>query len=222
MADDNKPSASKDAQVGDTLVPDAAEIMGETAAPADDASSETALLDQLEELRREYDEMRQSMLRALAETENVRRRAQRDVSDARQYAVTSFARDLLNVADNFKRAMQAAEGIDDGQIPAELKGVFEGVTMTERELASVMERHGITSIDPVGQRFDPNRHQAMFEVENPDVAHGTIVQVVQTGSMIGDRVLRPAMVGIAKGGPKASEAQKEAAADDAGESGERG
>ncbi len=201
---------NKNQHEGDTLVPDAAEIMGageaaESAEPAPAASDATALA----EARAEADEMRNQMLRAVAEAENVRRRAQRDVSDARQYAVTSFARDLLNVADNFARAMDTLKDADLDSLPPEVKSVVEGIQMTERELKSVFERHGIKPVDPTGQKFDPNLHQAMFEVENTEIASGTVVQTVQVGSMIGDRVLRPAMVGVSKGGPKPGQPKAE-------------
>ena len=187
---------------------------GET---SDGAASE------IEALRTELDDMRQQMLRALADAENVRRRSQKDVADARSYAITSFARDLLSVRDNFERALQSADSLDADSLPPELKGLLEGVRMTERELASVFERHGVSMIDPAGERFDPNRHQAMYEVEDTSVPAGTVVQVMQTGSLIGDRVLRPAMVAVSKGGPKPgqsapqpdAEAQSDAAGEDA-------
>ncbi|ORE93364.1 nucleotide exchange factor GrpE [Acuticoccus yangtzensis] len=200
---------------GETLVPDAAEIMGagETPGEADAAPASDAAL---AEARAEAEEMRNQMMRALAEAENVRRRAQRDVSDARQYAVTSFARDLLNVADNFARAMDTLKDADLDSLPPEVKGMVEGIQMTERELKSVFERHGIKTIDPTGQKFDPNQHQAMFEIENPDIASGTVIQTVQLGSMIGERVLRPAMVGVSKGGPKAAPKTEEGEAPAAG------
>lgn len=202
MADDMSDNARTGAPSGapESLVPDADEIM-------DDAHQ----AGELDELRRENEDLRQQMLRALAEAENVRRRAQRDVTDARQYAVTSFARDLLNVADNFSRAMVAVDAAG-ADVPSELKGVLDGIRMTERELTSVFERHGIKTIDPTGQRFDPNKHQAVYEVDNADVPAGTVVQVMQLGSMIGERVLRPAMVAVAKGGPKAGEASGDGAA----------
>lgn len=152
------------------------------------------------------EEMRNQLLRALAEAENVRRRAQRDVADARQYAIASFARDMLSVADNFARALAA---VPDGELagnPA-LASLAEGVRMTERELLNALQKHGVRTVDPAGEKFDPNLHQAMFEVENPEVPAGTIVQVMQKGSMIGERVLRPAMVGVAKGGPRAPKPQ---------------
>jgi len=214
MADDTNRGAPKGASDGESLVPEAEEIMGQAeagrsehdAAPqqlAEEASPE------YDELRNELEEVRQHMLRALADAENVRRRAQKDVADARAYAITSFARDLLSVRDNFQRALQSAESVDPESLPPELKGLLEGVRMTERELGSVFERHGVTTIDPTGQRFDPNHHQAMFEVEDQTVPSGTVVQVMQTGSMIGERILRPAMVAVSKGGPKPGEHKAE-------------
>ncbi|UOM35947.1 nucleotide exchange factor GrpE [Acuticoccus sp. I52.16.1] len=208
---------NKNQHEGDTLVPDAAEIMGagEAAESAEPTSTAGEYEAALAEARAEAEELRNQMLRAVAEAENVRRRAQRDVSDARQYAVTSFARDLLNVADNFARAMDTLKDADLETLPPEVKSVVEGIQMTERELKSVFERHGIKTIDPTGQKFDPNQHQAMFEVENPDIASGTVVQTVQLGSMIGERVLRPAMVGVSKGGPKPGQVKPEAGEDSA-------
>lgn len=195
MSDDTRTGAPSGAPEA-TLVPEAEEIL---------AAGKSAEADLLDVMRRENEDLRQQMLRALAEAENVRRRAQRDVSDARQYAVTSFARDLLNVADNFHRAMQAMDAAT-GEVAPELKGVLDGIHMTERELSAVFERHGIKPIDPAGQRFDPNKHQAVYEVEDASVAAGTVVQVMQLGSMIGERVLRPAMVAVSRGGPKPGEA----------------
>lgn len=202
----------------------------ETPEPSEGGADSDALRSaEVEALRQELDETKQAMLRALAEAENVRRRAQRDVSDARQYAVTSFARELLTVADNFKRALHTVDGTDTGGLPEPVQGLLDGVRMTERELNAVFERHGIRVIDPTGERFDPNRHQAMFEIENAEVASGTVLQVVQPGAMIGERVLRPAMVGVSKGGPKArpqaeatagAQADGAGAADSGGEGGE--
>jgi molecular chaperone GrpE len=148
-------------------------------------------------------QLKDQLLRALAENENVRRRAQREREDAGKYAIANFARDVLGVADNMHRALAA--------IPAELrqtadeglKALIDGVDLTERELLKVMEKHGVTRLEPQGEKFDPNFHQAMFEVPDPSVPAGTVVQVVQAGYKIGERVLRPALVGIAKGGPKA-------------------
>ena len=155
-------------------------------------------------LQAENDELRDRVLRVMAEMENLRRRADREKEESRKYAVTSFARDILAVADNMSRALQSmgdegAEGADQT-----VKNLIEGVKMTERELLNVFERHGIKRIEPEGEKFDPNFHQAMFEAENPDVPSGTVIQVAQPGYVIGDRVLRPAMVGVSKGGPKAA------------------
>lgn len=198
---------------GSTMSPEVAadianELEGQGAADGDPAGREAELLAEIEE-------MRGNMLRALAEAENVRRRAQRDVTDARQYAVTAFARDLLNVADNFQRALSTIG--DEEALPPEVKSLVEGVRMTERELNGAFERHGVKIIEPVGERFDPNRHQAMFEIENADVPSGTVLQVMQAGAVIGDRTLRPAMVGVSKGGPKPGEAQKPVEAEDGGD-----
>ena len=138
------------------------------------------------------------LLRAMAEVENVRRRADRDRQETSKYAITALARDLLTVADNLRRALDAVpEGAHDGD--ETLTGLLTGVEMTERELLSAFDKHGIKPIDPLGEKFDHNFHQAMFELENTGQPPGTIVQVVQTGYLIEDRLLRPAMVGIAKG-----------------------
>ena len=144
-------------------------------------------------------EAKERALRMAAEMENLRRRTQREVSDAKSFAVSGFARDMLEVADNLSRALDAVpEGSDD---PA-LKGLKEGVEMTGRTLERVLERHGVRKLTPEGEKFDPNFHQAMFKVPNPEVPNNAVVQVVQPGYAIGPRVLRPAMVGVAEGGPK--------------------
>ncbi|MFS2325853.1 nucleotide exchange factor GrpE [Brucella sp. H1_1004] len=146
-------------------------------------------------------ELKDQMLRLVAEMENLRKRTQRDVQDARSYAVTNFARDMLLVSDNLRRAQDAIPA-DALESDANLKSLAEGVEMTERAMLQALERHGVTKLEPEGQKFDPNFHQAMFEVPNPELPNNTVVQVVQAGFAIGDRVLRPAMVGVSKGGPK--------------------
>ena len=153
-------------------------------------------------LAAENEELKDRSLRVAAEMENLRRRTARDVSDARTYAVTNFARDMLAVSDNLRRALEAipADALESGD--AGFKALAEGVEMTERAMLSALERHGVKKLEPQGEKFDPNFHQAMFEVPNPEVPNNTVVQVVQSGYVIGDRVLRPAMVGVAKGGPK--------------------
>lgn len=169
-------------------------------APIDAAPGESSDDDRLAALEAELAEHKDRLLRALAETENTRRRAQREREDASKYAVASFAKDLLSSADNLRRALQSlpeAEVRDD-----RTRGLLEGVEATERELLGVFERHGIKRLDPKGEPFDHNYHQAIFEANRPDQPSGTIVEVLQPGYVLHDRLLRPAMVGVAKGGPK--------------------
>src|ERR1700735_3166496 len=147
-------------------------------------------------------EMRDRLLRTLAEMENLRKRTEREVADSRLYGVTSFARDMLGVADNMRRALDALPAEARGSAQAGLKALVEGVELTERELIKALEKNGVRQFTPQGEKFDPNVHQAMFEVPDASVPAGSIVQVVQPGYMIGERVLRPALVGISKGGPR--------------------
>ena len=133
----------------------------------------------------------------MAETENVRRRAKKDVGDASRYAIANFARDMLSVSDNMSRAMESLKN-EENSASETVKSLLEGIEMTAREMASVLERHGIKEINPIGEKFDYNFHQAMFETSSTDKADGTIIEVVQAGYLIGDRLLRPAMVGVAK------------------------
>jgi molecular chaperone GrpE len=164
-------------------------------------------------LAKENEELKDKALRFAAEMENLRRRTARDVHDARAYAIANFARDMLTVSDNLQRALAAvpAEAKEKGE--AGFAALLEGVEMTERGMLSTLERHGVKKIEPQGERFDPNFHQAMFEVPNPDLAANTVVQVVQAGYVIGERMLRPAMVGVSKGGPKAAPAESPAGGD---------
>ena len=173
-------------------------------APMDEAVAETpAEPDPLDALRAENAELRDKYLRLAAEMDNLRRRTERDVKDAKSYSVAGFARDMLAVSDNLRRALDAipADAREGGD--AGLNALAEGVEMTERSMLAALERHGVRKLDPMGERFDPNFHQAIFEVPNAEVASNTVVQVVQAGFVIGERVLRPAMVGVSKGGPKA-------------------
>ena len=159
--------------------------------------------DPLELARAESLELKDKYLRLAAEMDNLRRRTERDVKDAKSYAVTAFARDMLSVSDNLRRALDAIPAEARAAAEAGLMSLVEGVEMTERAMLSALERHGVKKIAPTGQKFDPNFHQAMFEVPNPEIPANTVIQVVQDGYVIGDRVLRPAMVGVSKGGPKA-------------------
>lgn len=152
-------------------------------------------LDRLGELEKELEEVRQHVLYAQAETQNVRRRLEQEKVNAANYAATAFARDMLSVKDNLERALAA--------IPAELKederlkGLVAGIEVTGRELENAFQRHGIAKIEAMGEKLDPNRHQAMIEVPS-DQEPGTIVQEMQSGYMLKDRLLRPALVGVAK------------------------
>jgi len=160
-------------------------------------------------LAKEAADYKDRLLRTLAEMENLRRRTEREIADTRQYAVANFARDLLAVADNMQRALDTLSADFRDQADPVVKSHIEGVELTERELMKVMEKHGIKRFDPQGQKFDPNLHQAMFEVPDPSVPSGTVVQVMQPGYMIAERMLRPALVGVSKGGPKAAPAANE-------------
>src|SRR5947208_9958859 len=155
-------------------------------------------------LLKENEELKDRALRVAADMENLRRRTARDVHDARTYAVANFARDMLSVSDNLRRALDAIPAEAKAAGDAGFKALIDGVEITERAMLSALERHGVKKLAPEGAKFDPNFHQAMYEVPNPDVPAGTVVQVVQPGYSIGERVLRPAMVGVAKGGPKAA------------------
>lgn len=158
--------------------------------------------DPVEVLKAEILDLRDQRLRMAAEMENLRRRTARDVRDAKSYAVSGFARDMLQVSDNLQRALEAVPEQAEGVADNGLKSLVEGVELTERAMAATLERHGVIKLEPKGQKFDPNYHQAMYEVPDPSVANNTVVEVVQPGYVIGDRMLRPAMVGVAKGGPK--------------------
>jgi molecular chaperone GrpE len=178
----------------------------QNAAQAEQTTPETAesAVDPIAVLEAEKDELRDKFLRLMADMENLRRRTEREVADARTYAVANFARDMLNVADNVRRGIETVSDETRASADDSFKSFLEGIELTERDLLKTLERHGVKKLDPMGQKFDPHVHQAMFEVPNPDVPSGTIVQVMQSGFVIGDRVLRPALVGVAKGGPKTS------------------
>lgn len=156
-------------------------------------------------LRAEIADLKDRLLRALAETENTRRRAERERQDASQYAVTKFARDMLTIADNFSRALAACPPALREAADPQIRGVIDGVEATERQLLATLETYGVRQIDTSDGKFDPNLHQAIAEVPAEGKPPGSIVNVVQTGYRIGDRLLRPAMVTIAKpGGAPAS------------------
>ena len=189
------------ADAPDTEAPDTGEPAEEE--PAEDAPAEGAPAEEVAP-EDEIADLKDKLLRTLAENENIRRRARREREDTAKYAVANFARDMLGAADNLRRALDAipkgAPGDDDS-----LGALIEGVQLTERALLSVFERHGIRKIDPIGEKFDHDFHEAMFEVPTNDAAPGTVVQVVEFGYLIHDRLLRAAKVGIAKAPPDAGE-----------------
>ena len=166
----------------------------------------------IEKLNAENGELKDRLLRALAEMENLRRRTEREVADARAYGVANLARDMLTVADNLARTLEAVPAEAREADPA-LQALVEGVELTERDLHAALGRHGVTKLDPQGEKFDPNFHQAMFEMPHETLPAGTVAQVVQSGWKIGERVLRPALVGVAKGAAKIAPKDEDEAAD---------
>lgn len=173
-----------------------------TEVKTDAPQGEAQAADPVAEAKRETAEFKDKLLRTLAEMENLRRRTEREVTDARVYGIASFARDVLAVADNMHRALEAIGPELREQGDAKVKVLIEGVEMTERELLKSLEKNGVRKFSPQGEKFDPNLHQAMYEVPATDVPPGHVAQVVQAGYMIGDRMLRPALVGVAKAAPK--------------------
>jgi len=186
----------------------------EADAAADEAAGTDNATPDVATLEAQIAELTDRLLRAHAEMDNLRKRTERDREDTAKYAITKFARDVLGVGDNLQRAIGAVPAGAADEDPA-LKALIDGVSMTERDFLNVLERHGVKRIDPSGEPFNPHQHQAMTEVENPEVAPGTVVQVYQPGYIIEDRVLRPAMVVVAKGGTKPGKEEKpsEGAAD---------
>jgi molecular chaperone GrpE len=180
--------------------PSIAPAEGDTAGPVDEGK--VAAL--VEALSKESADYKDKLLRTLAEMENLRRRTEREIADTRLYAISAFARDVIAVADNMQRAMGALDAELREKADSGTKALLDGVELTERELLKVLEKHGVKKFDPLGEKFDPNLHQAMYEIPDPSQPAGTVAQVVQPGYMIGERVLRPALVAVAKGGPKAA------------------
>ena len=166
------------------------------------AGAEEVPAEDIATLAAAVEELRDKFLRAVAETDNVRKRAERDVADARAYGVANFAREIIGVADNLARALEAIEPEARNAAQGTLKALLDGVELTRRELEKALAKQGVRPLDPKGEKFDPHFHQAMYEVPEAAAPSGTVVQVMQTGYAIGDRVLRPALVAVAKGGPK--------------------
>ena len=175
-------------------------------------STETAAADaRISELEGQVADLTDRLLRTHAEMDNIRKRAEREKGDTAKYAITKFAGDVAGLTDNFQRAVSAVPAGAADQDPA-LKALIEGVEMVEREFLNVLERHGVKRVEAKGQPFNPHLHDAVMEQQNADVPNGTVVQVFQQGFTIEDRVLRPAMVVVSKGGPKAQPAAAASAA----------
>lgn len=186
------------AQAGEA---DAASSLAQPGAEAD--ISEPEPFTELANLHAEVASLKDKLLRTLADTENMRRRAEKEVADAKIYGVANFAREMLTFADNLRRAVDsvppaAREGLEQSVLT-----LIEGLELTERDFLSRLGRFGVKKIEAQGQRFDPNQHEALFELPDESVPNGTVAQVVEPGYLIGERVLRPAKVGVARGGPKA-------------------
>ena len=192
------------ARQGDDAVAETENGQGRPAGQADPVAT-----DPVAEAKREAAEYKDRLLRTLAEMENLRKRTEREVSDARLYGIASFAREVLAVADNMHRALGAISPELREQGNAQVKSFIEGVELTERELMKALEKSGVKKFSPQGEKFDPNLHQAMFELETSEGPPGYVAQVIQAGYMIGDRVLRPAMVAVSKA-PKAPPANDNA------------
>ena len=163
----------------------------------------------VEALARELAEARDKTLRTLAEMENLRQRTRREVADSKVYGITGFARDVLDIADSLQRALDAVPVETRELADPMLKTLIEGVELTERSLLNALEKNGVRKFDPSGEKFNPNFQQAMYEVPDASVPSGTVVQVVQAGYTLGERVLRPALVGVSKGGAKAAPAPEQ-------------
>ena len=187
-------NATKETMAEETQTPDVPEADPVTLSEAEIDPRDAEVIS----LKEEAGKLKDQLLRTLAEMDNLRKRTEREKAEATLYAATNFARDVLSVSDNMDRALATAEADHLKEATEPVKNLVAGVEMTRRELLNVFERHGIKRIDPVGEKFDPHFHQAMFEVPTNDEPPGTVVQVMQAGFKIGDRVLRPALVGVAK------------------------
>jgi molecular chaperone GrpE len=184
----------------DTMAQDGFEPRPEADKTAEEAKVEAEIV---EALAAENADLKDRLLRLAAEMENVRKRMTREIDDTRSYAITKFARDMLTATDSLSRALIVLPPETRETADGPLKSLIDGIELTEREMQRLLAVHGVKPIEAEGQKFDPHKHQAMFEVPDPTRPEGTVVQVVQTGYAIGDRVLRPAMVGVAKGGAAA-------------------
>jgi molecular chaperone GrpE len=182
--------------------PDAAKL-GAEVGPTPPSGTPVSV-DPIESLRLENAELKDKLLRVLAEMENLRRRTEREVAEAKAYGVTSFAREMLTVADNLRRALACVPESHRRQAGSPCEALAQGIEVTERDFLSRLDKYGVKKLDSLGAKFDPNLHEALFEVPDETVPNGTVVEIVEEGYTIGDRVLRPAKVGVSRGGPKAA------------------
>ena len=206
MTEDEKPETKQEAGATTEQATDGTATQANTETPKPEPEVDAAAEQETEEQEAEaapsvedrLAETNDQLLRALAELENTRRRADRDRAEALKYGATSFARDMLGVADNLQRALNAVADLDQDTLPDAAKSLLEGVAATERDLSASMGRHKVSPVSPMGEKFDPNMHEAMFEAPGTGQPAGTIIEVIETGYMMDERLLRPAKVGIAK------------------------
>ena len=196
QASDTSKTGRLDDDAGDDAAATAADVSADTAA---------VLAAEVETLQMQVSDLTDRLLRAHADLDNLRKRAEREKQETAQYAISNFAKDTVALVDNFERAVQAVTPEAVEQDP-HLKALLDGVTMTEREFLNVLDRHGVKRVSRKGEPFDPRLHQAVMERQEPSVANGTVVEVFQPGYVIEDRCLRPAMVVVARGGAKAAAA----------------
>jgi molecular chaperone GrpE len=207
MNSDSNKRYGSDEHMDDDALADAMDQLEDEDREEDELEEEEAEEEEVDEtvvLKAEIADLKERYIRLAADMENLRRRTEREVKDARVFAISNFARDVLSVSDDLSRAMQVVRDSQNTEDPlASVAGLVEGIAATERAMITTMERHGVTRVDPVGEKFDPNYHQAMFEVPDATKPNNTVMNVVQAGFKIGERMLRPALVGVSKGGPKA-------------------
>ena len=204
---ENKPIPENDNTPEDALTKEQLEAAADALLEGD-TDEDAFEMDTYEELATENADLKDRVLRAMAETENLRKRGEREKAEATLYAATNFARDLLSVSDSMAKALEMMP--DDARKNADeaTRNLIDGIELTRRELLNSFQKHGILEVNPLDEKFDPHFHQAMFEVPGSDKPNGTVVQVVQTGFKIGERVLRPALVGVAKQAAPAIEEKK--------------
>ena len=203
-----KPETAESQEIRDAEPMDlvAAKVAAEAAREGNPEAAEPG--EEPSELELAYGEvadLKDKLLRSMAETENIKRRGEREKTDLRKYAVADFARDMLAVSDNLQRALSAVSN-EHRQGNPEMAQLLEGVELTQRELQGHFDKHGIKEVNPLGEKMDPNLHQAVVQIDAPEAAQGTVVQAMQVGYVIQDRLLRAAMVGVAKGASAASKA----------------